>query len=141
MCEEVYGEGKTELIPELVTSDHVGHDPIAGTLSRSGLESQVRMYRSAFPDLSMQVIDEMSMGDKGMVRWRATGTHRGDLFGHRPSQRRITIEGIITVHCVGGKIHEAWNQWDALGLMQQIGAAQQLGIARPDGGGRASARR
>lgn len=134
MIEEVYGEGKTDLIQDLVTNDHVCHDPISGKLSRSGIESQARLYRSAFPDLTVQVIDHVSDGEKGTVRWRATGTHRGDLFGQRPSQRRVTFEGMTTVHCVGNKIHEMWMQWDALGMMQQIGAVPQLGIARPDGG-------
>jgi steroid delta-isomerase-like uncharacterized protein len=139
MCEEVYGQGKMELIPQLLTDDYSGHDPIAGKLSRSTIEANVQQYRRAFPDLTMQVIDQIATGDKGMIRWRATGTHRGELLGVKPTNNKVTIEGISEVRCVNGKIAEAWEQWDALGLMRQIGAVPEMAVPKRDGGGKPAA--
>lgn len=136
MLEEVYGQGKVELISQLTAEDYTGHDPIAGKLSRSTIEANVQQYRRAFPDLTMQVIDQMSSGDKGMIRWRATGTHRGELLGTKPTNKKVTVEGISEVRCVNGKIAEDWVQWDALGLMRQIGAVPEMAVPKRDGGGR-----
>ena len=135
MLEEVYGQGKVELIAQLTADDYAGHDPIAGKLSRSTIEANVQQYRRAFPDLTMQVIDQMSSGDKGMIRWRATGTHRGELLGTKPTNNKVMIEGISEVRCVNGKIAEDWVQWDALGLMRQIGAVPEMAVPKRDGGG------
>ncbi len=136
MCEEVYGQGKVELISQLIGDDYTGHDPIAGKLSRSTIEANVQQYRRAFPDLSMQVIDQMSSGDKGMIRRRATGTHRGELLGAKPTNKKVTIEGISEVRCVNGKIAEEWLQWDALGMLRQIGIVPEMAAPTRDGAGR-----
>lgn len=137
MCEEVYGKGKTELIPQLVSDNYVGHDPIRGRMDRATTETDVKTYRRAFPDLTMQAIDIFESGDKVMLRWRATGTHKGELFGAQPTNRKVTVEGISESRIVNGKIQESWAHWDTLGLLRQIGMVPELPIvARPDGGAR-----
>ena len=137
MCEEVYGQGKTELIKQLVADDCVSHHPILGTLDRSGIENDVQGYRKAFPDMSVQVLDAIGSGDKAMVRWRATGTHRGELMGTPPTNKKVTIEGMSEVRVQNGKIRESWEQYDVLGMLRQIGAIPESMLPRPNGGPRA----
>jgi steroid delta-isomerase-like uncharacterized protein len=134
MCEEVYGQGKTELMRELLADDVVSNDPVMGKIDRAGIEANVKRYRSAFPDMNLKVIDTLGSGDKAMVRWQATGTHRGELMGMPATNKKVTIDGITEVRCSGGKIKESWDQWNALALMQQVGAIPET-LARPDGGG------
>jgi len=54
--------------------------------------------------------------DKVVVRFRARGTHQGETeaFGP-PTGKRMEITGITI------KIVEAWTNFDALGMMQQLG--------------------
>jgi hypothetical protein len=42
---------------------------------------------------------------------------------------RCTVEGVAIDRFKGGKIVETWNQWDALGLMRQLGVAPTVGAA------------
>ena len=43
-------------------------------------------------------------------------------MGIAPTGNEVAITG-ITIHRIeGGKIVEEWENWDALGLMQQVGA-------------------
>jgi ketosteroid isomerase-like protein len=56
-----------------------------------------------------------------VTRWTITGTHEGELTGIPPTGRRISITGISIARIANGKIIESWNNWDALGLMQQLG--------------------
>lgn len=137
MIEDVYGKGKTELIAQIASEDFVSHDPVAGALDRRGVEENVRTYRSAFPDMRMEMLGSLAAGSELAVRWRATGTHQGELMGVAPSGKRVVVEGITIARVEGGKLVEEWGQWDSLGLMRQIGAAPEAGAraARGDGKG------
>lgn len=104
--------------------DYVRHDPATLNLG-TGLDAVkqvVRTYRTAFPDLHLTIEDLLADGDKVVTRWTVRGTHRGDLQGIAPSGKEITTPGISISRIVEGRIAEEWVHWDALGLLQQIGA-------------------
>ncbi len=56
------------------------------------------------------------------TRWVASGTHQGELMGIAPTGNRVTVAGTSVERVVDGKIEETWDNYDALGMMQQIGA-------------------
>ena len=59
-----------------------------------------------------------------VTRWVATMTHQGDQLGVPATGRRVTLTGVTIVRLRDGKIVEAWNNYDQLSLLQQIGALQ-----------------
>lgn len=138
MCEEIYGQGKIELIQQLVHDDAIAHEPSMGRTDRKGIEQIVQGYRRGFPDLEVKVTDTVAQGDKVVIRWRAAGTHRGDFFGVPASSQRVTIEGMSELLFQGGKIKESWDHYDMLGMMRQIGAIPESAMParKPDGGAR-----
>jgi predicted ester cyclase len=78
----------------------------------------------------MTVEDLMAEGDKVVTRWRARGTHQGELMGIPPSGNPVEVTG-ITVDCIeGGKVVETWANYDDLGMLQQIGAVPGPGQAQ-----------
>jgi steroid delta-isomerase-like uncharacterized protein len=84
--------------------------------------SFAQSIRTAFPDTEVVVEDAFAVDDKVAVRWTATGTHKGEIFGAAPTGNRIRIEGVTIVRIENGKIVEGWDNWDRLGMLQQIGA-------------------
>ena len=80
------------------------------------------MYRNAFPDVQMHVEDQVAEGDMVVTRWIASGTHQGEVMGIAPTGNRVTMAGTNIERVVNGKIEETWDNYDALGMMQQIGA-------------------
>ena len=111
-----------DALKEVYANDIVLHEPDEDVHGIEGLKQFVSMIRSAVPDLRIAVEDEMAEGDKVVSRWRAQGTHQGELMGAAPTGNQVRITG-ITIHRIEeGKIVEEWENWDALGLMQQIGA-------------------
>jgi predicted ester cyclase len=60
-------------------------------------------------------------GDTVVGRWSATATHTAQLPGVAPTGKRIAIGGITVYRLSGGKIVEAWEQLDMLGMWQQLG--------------------
>lgn len=124
LLEEVYGHGKLELIDELVASDFVGHGTAAegGDQGREAYRGFVMQMRTAFPDLSMTVEDQIAEGDKVVTRFRARGTHLGAFQGIPPSGKQGEISGTIIDRIADGRVVECWSNTDDLGLLQQIGA-------------------
>ena len=66
---------------------------------------------------------EEVVADGNIVVWRiiSTGTQTGELFGFPPTGRTARVEGIVMSRFENGKWAEDHAQWDALGMMQQLG--------------------
>ena len=78
-------------------------------------------FSSAFPDSHFIIDDMVVEGDKVAARWTMTGTHKGELGGIPPTNKKVTIWGIFIDRIAGGKTVETWERLDTLGLMQQLG--------------------
>ena len=111
-----------EALKEVYADTLVMHEPDEDVRGIEGLTQFVSMIRSALPDLRVTLEEDIAEGDKVVSRWRAQGTHQGELMGIAPTGNEVAITG-LTIHRIEeGKIVEEWENWDALGLMQQIGA-------------------
>jgi steroid delta-isomerase-like uncharacterized protein len=125
VVEEAFGQGKLDVVDEVVAPNAVTHDPAQPEDVRGpeGVKQQIKMYRAAFPDLQFTIEDAIVEGDKVVLRWSSQGTHRGDLQGLAPTGRTGGTTGISIDRFEDGKIVESWVNWDTLGLMRQLGAA------------------
>ncbi len=117
------GERNLDEAFELYALDYMYHGPGGQELrGRDGIRGLWEIWLVGFPDLHTTVEDMVSAGDKVVLRWRIEGTHTGEFMGVAPSNVEITI-GITEIFRVAnGQLVEAWDQYDGLGLMQQIGA-------------------
>jgi predicted ester cyclase len=129
LMEEAFGKGNLDVFDELCSEELRAHDPLAGDTDRAGAKQNCSMYRTAFPDLKPTILSAYTDGEMCVSRWRMTGTHQAELMGLEPMGARCTVEGITIDRYRGGKIVETWTQWDALGLMRQLGVAPPVGAA------------
>jgi predicted ester cyclase len=132
LLEQSFNSGNFELIDQLVAPEALNHDPALPPQMRDlrgpdGLKRVVTMYRAAFPDVRMTVDDVIASGDKVVLRWHSEGTHRGELAGLAPTGVHGSATGISIDRWEGGKIVEAWAEWDNMGLARQLGAAPPEG--------------
>jgi steroid delta-isomerase-like uncharacterized protein len=121
---EVWREGKNEIIYQLLAPDASLHGQIAPDVELKGPEGFITFaerIRSTFPDTEITVEDIFAVDDKVVARWVASGTHSGDGLGVPPSGKRIRIAGVTIVRFDHGKIVEGWDNWDRLGMLEQIG--------------------
>jgi steroid delta-isomerase-like uncharacterized protein len=105
-----------------LSTDFVNHDP---SMTMQGLEQYrpfVSGYLSAFPDLHFTIEDQIAEGDKVVTRWTARGTHQGPFMGIPATGKQGTVTGITIDRFANGKIVESWYNFDALGLLQLLGA-------------------
>jgi steroid delta-isomerase-like uncharacterized protein len=120
---EVWREGKNETIYELMAPDGVAHGHYGTATEVRGPDEFVafaEMIRRAFPDGDVVVDDAFGVDDKVAIRWTATMTHTGDGFGV-PTGKKISFRGMTIARLVDGKIVEGWDNWDRLGMLEQIG--------------------
>jgi steroid delta-isomerase-like uncharacterized protein len=112
---------------EILADDFVEHEDMQGLeRSKDGVTQLFHMYRAAFPDLRMDVLDVLVSGDKAVARVRATGTHEGAFQGMAPTGKSVDVQLIdITRFGDDGLAREHWGVFDALALMQQLGAFPQ----------------
>lgn len=128
--EEMWGRGRLDLADRLYApdyDDHVGKGPEpAEVRGVEGIKQAVTTFRNAFPDLAYVVEDEIAEGDLVMARFSARGTHRGPFPGVPPTGRAVTYAGIDINRIRDGRIVESWVQYDALGLLRQLGIVPEL---------------
>ena len=129
LLEEAFGQGKTEVLDEVLHSDFVCYDPNSEAGEIRGAETlkgEIEYFRQAVPDLTYTVEDQVAEGDEVVTRWRARGTHQGEFFGVEGTGNQIEMTGIqIDRFDEDGKMVEEWPEYDLLGAMQQIGAVPE----------------
>ena len=122
--QEVWNEGKTQIVRELLSPDAVAVGQAGSGIELRGPEDFVpfvEQIRGAFPDIKVTVEDAFGSDDKVALRWSAMMTHRGDALGIPATGKSVRLTGITIVRIVNGKIVAGWDNWDQLGLFEQIG--------------------
>jgi steroid delta-isomerase-like uncharacterized protein len=123
IVDEVWTQHKLDVIDELVAPGFVGWTPTDGEIrGPAGLRTLVERYLTAFPDTTMQVDHVVADGDWVATHWTARGTQTGELMGIAPTGKEVTVQGMSFDRIANGKIVESRNVFDALGMLQQLGA-------------------
>jgi steroid delta-isomerase-like uncharacterized protein len=136
LIEEVWNNRRLDVVNELIAPNHTNHDPNSPDFGKGpeAYKRLVNLYTTAFPDLHITIEDTVSEDDKLVISWNVSGTHKGDLRGTSPTNKKMSVEGITISRHANGKIQESRVSWDALGMMQQLGVVPALGQAKGAGG-------
>jgi predicted ester cyclase len=122
--EELYNHtGNLDVVEEIFSPDYVSHEPTSGEVRGiEGARQFAATFREAFPDLQNTIEDMVAEGDRVAMRFRGSGTHLGETeaFGS-PTGNRMEITGISIERISEGKVVESWDNYDAMGMMQQLG--------------------
>ncbi|HMD90068.1 MAG TPA: ester cyclase [Anaerolineaceae bacterium] len=118
-----FEKGDTENVGKYFAANWVNHDPSLPPME--GLEGAKQLINlwSAFSNRKVTVEDSLAEGDRVAMRFSIDGTHTGAFMGIAPTGKKIhvTASGIFRV--VDGKATDNWVNFDAMGLLQQLGAA------------------
>ena len=83
---------------------------------------EIIVLQKKIADRKVVVEDSVGEGDRVAMRFAISGTHTGTFMGIPATGKpiHVTASGIFRV--VDGKATDNWVNFDALGLLQQIGA-------------------
>jgi steroid delta-isomerase-like uncharacterized protein len=123
MYTEVFMGGEVDVVDELVAEDFREHEEFPGLgQDREGLKQFVGIFRSAFPDLKIELQEVVVENDTAMVRSTWSGTHQGEFAGMPPTGKRFEVDTYDLVRFRGdGKATDHWGLSDNLKMMQQLG--------------------
>jgi steroid delta-isomerase-like uncharacterized protein len=119
--DEVVNTQQLDRIPDYIAADMIKHTP-GLSAGAAGLRQDFESFFRAFPDMQFTVEDVVVEGNKVAARYYWTGTHQGDFVGVAATGKQVTVTGLDLWQLRDGKCIEHWNQEDALGLLQQLGA-------------------
>jgi steroid delta-isomerase-like uncharacterized protein len=132
LFDELWNKGNLPVADELIAPTYTHHDASTPDAGR-GPESEkkrVTHYRNAFPDMRLTIEDIIAEGETVIARWSCRGQHNGELNGIAPTGKQFVISGVTIARFANGKMVEGYVNWDALGLMQQLGVVPELGKAK-----------
>jgi predicted ester cyclase len=129
VLEEAFGQGKVQIVDEVLHPDFVCWDPNSESGEIRGadtIKGEIEYFHNAVPDLTYTVEDQVVEGDKVVSRYTVSGTHQGEFFGVAGTGKRIEMTGInIDRFDERGRLVEEWPEYDLLGAMRQMGATPE----------------
>lgn len=75
---------------------------------------------AAFSDFQIVIHDTIAEGDRICLRWTCTCKHTGDGLGMPATQKTVHVTGMCIIRIANGRMVEGWQNWDMLGMMEQI---------------------
>jgi predicted ester cyclase len=93
------------------------------SFTRSYLKSLAEGLHAAFPDLRMEVIEQIAVDDRVVTRFELTGTHSGAFNTMPATGRPVRFRGVSIDRLQDGRVTECWLQVDFWMMVRQISSA------------------
>ena len=120
---EEWNKGSSDFFLGATSPDYAYYSPSGNpnAVSREETVESVEALWKGFPDLSLSIEEMIAAGDRLVVRYTMRGTHTGEFQGIPATGRGIEVSGIIISRVKDGQFVEERDEFDALGLMMQLG--------------------
>ncbi len=119
---EFIEQGNLKSFHELIADDVVNHSAPAG--SSKGPDGMLyflnNILRKGFPDMKVEILDQVAEGDKVTSRKAIYATHLGEFMGIQPSHKKVTILVIDIIRLRDGKYVEHWGSSNLGEIITQI---------------------
>ncbi|MGH9945793.1 MAG: ester cyclase [Pyrinomonadaceae bacterium] len=120
---EAVNSGELDVLNSLMAAGIKDNDPAPG--QGQGPEGFIRFFekfRSAFPDLEVNVEHIVTDDDNVAIAYTMKGTHKGEFMGLPATNRNVDARGMQIMRFENGLMVERWGSSDELGILRQIGA-------------------
>jgi steroid delta-isomerase-like uncharacterized protein len=125
---DVVSRGDMESLDAICAVCHPQFEMVRGVTEPApqgidGLKGLINTLRTAFPDLTATVDEQIAEGDKVVSRVTMSGTHQGEFMGIPATGKSFTIPGVSIWEVRAGQLISEWVNWDSMSMMQQLGLA------------------
>jgi predicted ester cyclase len=110
-------------LDELTALDFVYHNPAYPEV-RTHEERKQKIiigFTAVFPDIRYNIEDIIAEGDKVVLRYSFSGTHKGEFMGIPPTNKRVELTSICICRLADGKVAEMWVENNSLVFLLQLG--------------------
>lgn len=121
--DRVLSSGEISATDEYFHSDMVEEVPFPGQgPGLAGLKETLAALRTAFPDMRWSIQEQIAEDSRVLTRFVWEGTHQGNFLGIHPTNRAVSVWGMVIDQFEGSKVKSTRILMDTMGLMQQLGA-------------------
>jgi predicted ester cyclase len=98
------------LLDEFLAPDFVNYpDPTQELRGREIYKQGLTQFTKSFPDFHGTIEDIIAEGDKVWIRYKGTGTHKGEYLGLAPTGKKVTLKAFGIYRIVDSKVVELLN--------------------------------
>jgi predicted ester cyclase len=114
--------GRMEVFNELVAEHFIDHSAPPGTSNGPDglLHFVLHILKKGFPDLRVDILDQVAEGDKVMTRKVFTGTHTEELMGIPPTNQEVAIKVIDIITLRDGQYTEHWVESNFMEILTRL---------------------
>lgn len=113
--------GNTTVVEEIVAENFINRTaPPNVPNDAAGFIAFVQLMRKGIPDIKVEILDQVAEGDLVASRKIITGTHLGEIMGHPPTGKKITINVMDFVRIKDGQYVEHWGRNDLMQVIQSL---------------------
>lgn len=85
-----------------------------------GVKQAVQFLHTAFTDISVEVNEMVTEGDKVVLRWTVRGKQQSEFMGVPPKGQLVELQGINIYRVADGKIAKNHEQTNILEVLQKL---------------------
>ena len=117
------GRADLAVIEELVSPEFIEYTPSTTIAMRSLAEfaEHVKMIHLGVSDFSINLVEPCAEGDIVTSRYVMSGIHQGEFLGIPPTGNKFKGSGMLIFRIKNGKVVELWEEFDGVGLLEQLG--------------------
>ena len=115
-------KGDTQNVGKYFAPNWVNHDPSLPPMQ--GLEGAKQLIGlwSGISNRKIMIEDSLTQGERVAIRFTISGTQTGTFMGIAPTGKTVNVTACGIFRVVDGKATDNWVNFDALGMLQQLGA-------------------
>ena len=123
LLEDGLGEGRLEVVEELVSPGVVTHNPVIldAPTGPDSIRGGFEMLRRSFPDLRVEILDVVAEGDRVATFLELSGTNTGAYRRGGATGRAGAIRAFFIWRLQNGRVIENWGVADRFALLQELG--------------------
>lgn len=123
LFEEVFTNGNINTLEQLCTNDVKINDPAAAN-AKKGIQSLKELemsYKMAFPSKVCKIDQSWITEDAIIIYWTVSAIHKGTFQDIPATGKSVKFSGISIYKFSNNKISEIIQNWDCMGLYEQLG--------------------
>jgi steroid delta-isomerase-like uncharacterized protein len=119
--DDIINAHNVSMVDSLVAPNYQEHQADRHYLNtRYGLKRGLRNFFAAFPDLHIRINFLTEENNIVTAQYTMTGTHTGHIYQHKPTRRKINVEGVDIIRIEDGKMTEHWGYLEEARLLRQL---------------------
>ncbi|MES2650506.1 MAG: ester cyclase [Bacteroidota bacterium] len=118
LYDTIFLKKRYEKLSEIISPDCTNQ---FGTKGADGFQETIFELTKAFPNAQWEVKEIIADGNKVVVKQKFSGTHKNQFQNIPPTNKTVSVDGIVTYEFKNDKIIGSQIQTDRLGFLQQLG--------------------